>query len=218
MPIMPLSWPTSRRWMAIFAAAWPAKRYAISWSITLPGERWPRLFGQEMLLDKWSPAGCGRLTGVAVGFDFPGFYTKRIELGGACGRRDARWESRQTFPRQAARCAIAHRPQIHGVPSSCLTPPVGFVLPRQRSRSRPVFCLPGTMRSALVVEVQIRSQVGFRIGNAVVGLEIDLFVLDAFPQALDEDVVPPGPLPSMLIRMSCAFRRPVKSPLVNGLP
>ncbi len=84
-----------------------------------------------MLLAKWSPAGCGRLIGSAVGLDFPGFCTKRIELGGAYGRRDVRWESRQTFPPQAARCAIAHRPQIQ---------------------------------------------------------------LDAFPQVLDEDVVPPGPL------------------------
>ena len=50
------------------------------------------------------------------------------------------------------------------------------------------------MRSSLVVETQIRGQVGFRIGDVVIGLEIPLFVLDAFPQALDEDVVPPGPL------------------------
>ncbi len=107
-------------------------------------ERWPRLFGQKMLLGRWSPASCGRLTGVAVGFDLPGFYTKRIELGGACGRRDVRWESRQTFPRQATRCATAHRPQIHGVPCSCLTPLVGLRTRVPRSRRRPASCHPGS--------------------------------------------------------------------------
>ena len=107
-------------------------------------ERWPRLFGQKTFFDKWNLASCGRLTGDAVGFDLPGFYTKRIELGGACGRRDARWESRQTFPRQAARCATAHRPQIHGVPSSCLTPLLGLRTRVPRSRRRPASCHPGS--------------------------------------------------------------------------
>ena len=50
------------------------------------------------------------------------------------------------------------------------------------------------MRASFVVEAQIRGQVSFRIGNAVIGLEIHLLVLDRLPQALDEDVVPPGPL------------------------
>ncbi len=107
-------------------------------------ESWPRLFGQKTFFDKWNLASCGRLTGDAVGFDLPGFYTKRIELGGACGRRDARWESRQTFPRQAARCATAHRPQIHGVPSSCLTPLLGLRTRVPRSRRRPASCHPGS--------------------------------------------------------------------------
>jgi len=178
-----------------------------------------------MLLDKWSPAGCGRLTGIAVGFDFPGFYTKRIELGGAGGRRDAWWKGRQTFPRQAARCAAAHRPQIHGAPCSCLTPPVAWRPRVPRSQSRPVCC----HRRSEGVVARCRSAntwpMGFRIGDAVVGLEIPLFVLDAFPLALDKDVVtglalsPIGsrnalrlfsrqdPWPSMLIRRSCAFKR-----------
>ena len=107
-------------------------------------ERWPRLFGQKTFFDKWNLASCGRLTGDAVGFDLPGFYTKRIELGGACGRRDARWESRQTFPRQAARCATAHRPQIHGVPSSCLTPLLGLPTRLPGSRRRSASCHPGS--------------------------------------------------------------------------
>jgi hypothetical protein len=48
------------------------------------------------------------------------------------------------------------------------------------------------MGSSLVVEAEVRGQIGFRIGNAVIGLEIPLLVLDAFPEALDKDVVPPG--------------------------
>ena len=39
--------------------------------------------------------------------------------------------------------------------------------------------------------------------DAVVGVQIDLLVLDASPQPLDEHVVAPPPLPSMLMRMSC---------------
>ena len=51
--------------------------------------------------------------------------------------------------------------------------------------------IQGAMEASFVVEAQIRGQVSFRIGNAVIGLEIDLVVLDRFPQALDQDVVPP---------------------------
>jgi len=82
-------------------------------------------------------AGRGQVTRVAVGFDFAGFDRKRIELGGARGRRDARWESRQTFPRQAAGCAPAHRRQIHGAPCACPTPPVALRPRVPRSRWRP---------------------------------------------------------------------------------
>ena len=78
--------------------------------------------------------------------------------------------------------------------------------------------IQGAMGASLVVEAQIRGQVGFRISNAVIGLEIPLLVLDGFPQVLDKDVVPPGPLPAMLIRMSCALSRPVNSSLVNRPP
>ena len=54
--------------------------------------------------------------------------------------------------------------------------------------------IQGAMGSSLVVEAEVRGQIGFRIGNAVIGLEIPLLVLDAFPEALDKDVVPPGAL------------------------
>ena len=50
------------------------------------------------------------------------------------------------------------------------------------------------MRASFVVEAQIRGQVSFRIGNAVIGLEIHLLVLDRLPQARDKDVVPTGPV------------------------
>ena len=63
-----------------------------------------------------------------------------------------------------------------------------------RSRWRPASDHPGSDGASLVVEAQIRGQVSFRIGNAVIGLEIHFLVLDRLPQSLDKNVVPPGPL------------------------
>ena len=54
-----------------------------------------------------------KLTGDAIGFDPPGFYPNRTELAQACERSDIRWESRQTFQRQAARCASASSTNPH---------------------------------------------------------------------------------------------------------
>lgn len=54
--------------------------------------------------------------------------------------------------------------------------------------------IQGAMRPSLVVEAQIGGQVGFHITDAVIGLEIHFLVLDCLPQALDKDVVLPGPL------------------------
>ena len=45
-----------------------------------------------------------------------------------------------------------------------------------------------------VVEIEIDSQTGFGGRDRVVGLQIDLLVLDAPPQSLDEDVVAPAAL------------------------
>ena len=50
------------------------------------------------------------------------------------------------------------------------------------------------MRSAGVVEIQVAPQVGLGIGHRVVSLEIDLLVLDAFPESFDKDVVTPAAL------------------------
>ena len=50
------------------------------------------------------------------------------------------------------------------------------------------------MRTAGVVEAEIRAQVGLRGRHRVVGLEIHLLILDALPEPLDEDVVPPRAL------------------------
>jgi hypothetical protein len=50
------------------------------------------------------------------------------------------------------------------------------------------------VRPAAIVEVEVAPDGGARLGHIVVGSEIDLFVLDAAPQPLDEDVVPPGAL------------------------
>ena len=45
-----------------------------------------------------------------------------------------------------------------------------------------------------VVEVQILSDGSARFGHVGVGLQVDLLVFDALPDALDEDVVAPGAL------------------------
>lgn len=50
------------------------------------------------------------------------------------------------------------------------------------------------MGTGPVVPGQIPADRGPRLGDAVVGPEVDLLVLDRSPQPLDEDVVPPGAL------------------------
>ena len=45
-----------------------------------------------------------------------------------------------------------------------------------------------------IVEVQISADRGARLADAVVGVQIDVFVFDRFPDALDEDVVAPRAL------------------------
>lgn len=50
------------------------------------------------------------------------------------------------------------------------------------------------------------------------GSQADLLVLDRPPGPFDEHVVAHAPLPSMLMAISCFFRRPVKATLVNWLP
>ena len=66
-----------------------------------------------------------------------------------------------------------------------------------RSRWRLAFChREGAMMPSLVVEAYIGAQVGFRIGDAVIGLERHFLVLERLPQALDKDVVSPGPPPA----------------------
>jgi len=45
-----------------------------------------------------------------------------------------------------------------------------------------------------VVERKVFGEPGFRLRHAVVGVEIDLLVLHAVPQPLDEDVVTPAAL------------------------
>ena len=74
------------------------------------------------------------------------------------------------------------------------------------------------MRPAAIVEVEVAPDGGARLGHIVVGSEIDLLVLDAAPQPLDEDVVPPAPLPSMLIAMPLLASTPVKAEPVNCEP
>src|SRR3954453_18777890 len=50
------------------------------------------------------------------------------------------------------------------------------------------------MRSAAVVEAEIPADRGAGLGDRVVSSQVDLFVLDRSPEALDDDVVAPGTL------------------------
>lgn len=50
------------------------------------------------------------------------------------------------------------------------------------------------MRPACVVEAQVSTEMCFRLGHAVIGAQIHLFVLRALPQPLDEHVVVPAAL------------------------
>src|SRR5450759_5941446 len=50
------------------------------------------------------------------------------------------------------------------------------------------------MRPAAIIEVQVAADRSAGLADIVVGSQVDLLVLDATPQPLDEDVVPPGAL------------------------
>jgi len=50
------------------------------------------------------------------------------------------------------------------------------------------------MQATAIVEVEVAADRCARLGRGVVGSEIHLLVLDAAPQTLDEDIVPPGAL------------------------
>lgn len=51
------------------------------------------------------------------------------------------------------------------------------------------------MRTALVVEAEIAFQALPCLGDGVVGMQVDLLVLDAFLEPFDEHVVDPATLP-----------------------
>ncbi len=53
----------------------------------------------------------------------------------------------------------------------------------------------GGMRPARIVEREVSGEALVGLRHRVVGVEVDLLVLHALPEALDEEVVPPGTLP-----------------------
>ena len=142
-------------------------------------ERWPSLSGQEgRLFDKWSPASWSPasfvwLTGDAVGFDLPGFYPKRMDLGGACGQMDVQRETRQTlFAASGALRASARRARGDEVgaragdqSSSCRKPArLGERVFREIVLVRP---LPGDAR----IEFVVRCRLGLRVDFALPGID-----------------------------------------------
>ena len=59
------------------------------------------------------------------------------------------------------------------------------------------------MGTAAVVEDEVAADPGRRARDGVVGVQVDLFVLEGAPESFDEDVVPSQPRPSMLIWVPC---------------
>jgi len=47
------------------------------------------------------------------------------------------------------------------------------------------------MRAPSIIKIQISTERGAREANAVVGMQMDFFILDRLPDALDEDIVAP---------------------------
>lgn len=50
------------------------------------------------------------------------------------------------------------------------------------------------MRASAIVEIEIAGQRLPYLGNGVVAVQVNLLVLDRFPETLDEDVVSSAPL------------------------
>ena len=50
------------------------------------------------------------------------------------------------------------------------------------------------MLTLIIVEADPGAKAGFRLGHRRIGMEVDLFVFEAAPQSLDEDVVHAAPL------------------------
>src|SRR6266705_2622757 len=74
------------------------------------------------------------------------------------------------------------------------------------------------MRSSSVVKVEIPADQISRLGDGFVGSQIDLLVFDAFPQPLNEHVVPPGPFAVHADGDAWLASRPVNAAPVNCDP
>lgn len=75
------------------------------------------------------------------------------------------------------------------------------------------------MVPGLIVMPEVPVERLLQVASILEGCEVDALVLDAAPEPFHEDVVMIAqPLPSMLIRMPCSLRAPVKASLVNWAP
>jgi hypothetical protein len=74
------------------------------------------------------------------------------------------------------------------------------------------------MWAPAIIEVEVTANRRTGLADAVVGSQIHLLVLDAAPQPLDEYVVAPGALTSMLMAMTFLRSTPVNAEPVNWLP
>ena len=74
------------------------------------------------------------------------------------------------------------------------------------------------MWPAPIVEVDVSANASLGVGHRVVGVQVDLFVLDRLPQSFHEDVVAPRALAVHADRDVVLLGRPLNSALVNWLP
>ena len=74
------------------------------------------------------------------------------------------------------------------------------------------------MRSAAIIKVQVAADRSAGLADVVVGSKVYLLIFYAAPQPLDEDIVPPSALPSMLIAIPLSASKPVNAWPVNWLP
>ncbi|MEO8407413.1 MAG: hypothetical protein ABI476_03190, partial [Oxalobacteraceae bacterium] len=67
------------------------------------------------------------------------------------------------------------------------------------------------VRAPAVEERKIAAKLGARLGNRLIGMQVDVLIFHAFPESFDKHVIDPTALPSTLILMLLSFSICVKS-------
>lgn len=116
--------------------------------------------------------------------------------------------------------SVRSGPHSLGSPAAILRclPPVAFILPNPGvDLTRCETIQPG-IRPFFVVIAHPETNLSLGVSEVLGGVQINAFVFQRPPQALDEHVVSPLALPSMEVQMPCDLSMPVKAALVNWVP